>query len=181
MPIELLKECQATAHDVLQGVLPQQMKAPSPCSEWSVGQVVDHLIEAQTHFVQMAGGEPSSVEIHGSSLDRFDAAAAEVLAFVSEAGFGARAVKLPFGEFTGEQFVDLVSLETLVHAWDVASATSTDTDLAPNAATHLLEVATKMMGGSPRPAGSNFAAEQIAPPTSTSADHLAAYLGRPVT
>ena len=73
-----------------------------------------------------------------------------------------------------------MSLETLAHSWDMAKATSQDTDLAPDAAVHLLEVAQTMMSDDSRGENANFGSMQPCPPDAPAADRLAAFLGRRV-
>jgi uncharacterized protein (TIGR03086 family) len=182
MSIEHLDEVQAVAHEVLTGVPKGSMSNATPCSEWDLGSLIDHLIGSQYLFAQFATGTaPSEAESHPSQGDfvaAFDQSGAKVRSIVTEPGFSERALKLPFGDFTGEQFIDFVCLETLTHAWDVAQATSQSSDFAPGPSQHLLGVATKMMGGSPRAANPNFAAETTAAADAHDADRLAAYLGR---
>jgi uncharacterized protein (TIGR03086 family) len=87
-------------------------------------------------------------------------------------------VELPFGTFSGAQFIDFVSLETLAHAWDISKATSQDTDLASDAAIHLLEVAQAMMHDDQRGESTNFGPVQPCALDASPADRLATFLGR---
>jgi len=181
MPIDVLCETQGAAHDVLKGLPDGMLHAATPCTEWDLEALIGHLLMTQALFFRLATGRaPNGASESDDFVGTFDREAADVLVAVSTNGFDTRVLDLPFGQFTGEQFIDFVSLETLTHAWDVAKATAQDTDLAPRAADHLLVVATRTMGGPSRGPGRNFQAVQPAPPLATSADRLAAFLGRSV-
>lgn len=187
MSIDTLAEVQQAARSVLGGVSGNQLTAASPCSEWDVAALIDHLVGSQywfLHAVSVTKPDDTAAETaaHASTGDyrvAFDDVSASVMDALSPVGFESKAVELPFGTFTGAQFIDFVSLETLAHSWDVAKATSQDTDLAPDAAAHLLEVARTMMGDD-RVENANFKSVQPCPPDATAADHLAAFLGRRV-
>jgi len=156
----------------------------SPCTEWDVAALIDHLV-GQYWFVQAisASSPPGDGAAKASSGDyraAFDEAAGSVMGALSDDGFATRTVELPFGSFSGAQFIDFVSLETLAHAWDVAKATAQSTDLAPDAAAHLLEVARATMSDDGRGPDANFGPVQRCEPDAPAADRLAAFLGRRV-
>ena len=44
------------AGDVLAGVNPDQLSAPTPCNDWTVEQLIAHLLAAPGNFVTMAVG-----------------------------------------------------------------------------------------------------------------------------
>ena len=183
MSIDTLAETQRAAKSVLGGVSENQLTAPSPCSEWDVAALIDHLVGSQYWFLQaISVAKPADAAVDASTGDyraAFDEVSASVMDALSADGFESRAVELPFGTFTGAQFVDFVGLETLAHSWDVAKATSQNTDLAPDAAAHLLEVAQATMGDD-RVENGNFGSVQPCAPDAPAADRLAAFLGRRV-
>jgi uncharacterized protein (TIGR03086 family) len=184
MTTDTLKEAQGAAKMVLAGVSNDQLSTSSPCSEWDVAAVIDHLVGTNYWMLQaVSAATPGAGAQDASSGDyraRFDEVAGSLLTALSVDGFATREVALPFGTFTGDQFSDFVSLETLTHAWDLAKATSQDTDLAPDAAEHLLKVAQKMMSDDAREGNANFGAVQPCAPDAPAADRLAAFLGRSV-
>lgn len=183
MSIDTLTATQRAARSVLGGVSENQLTAASPCSEWNVAALIDHLVGSQHWFLEaISAAKPAEAGADASTGDyraAFDEVSASVMDALSADGFESRAVELPFGTFTGAQFVDFVGLETLAHSWDVAKATSQDTDLAPDAAAHLLEVAQTMMGDD-RVENANFGSVQPCAPDAPAADRLAAFLGRRV-
>lgn len=184
MSIDTLAEAQGAARTVLGRVSNDQLGCASPCTEWDVAALIDHLVGAQYWFLRAIAAEtPEDRDAKASSGDfraAFDGAAGSIMGALSGVGFETRPVELPFGTFSGAQFIDFVSLETLAHAWDVAKATSQDTDLAPDAATHLLGVAQAMMGDDGRGDDANFGTVQPCATDAPAADRLAAFLGRHV-
>jgi uncharacterized protein (TIGR03086 family) len=75
----------------------------------------------------------------------------------------------------------LAMTDTFTHAWDVAKATGQDTDLAPELAAQLLEASKMMIQPAFRSEeGTVFGPEQTAPDGASTADQLAAFLGRKV-
>lgn len=184
MSIETLAETQQAARSVLGAVSKEELSNSSPCTEWDVAKVIDHLVGAQYWFLQAIspGQTPggSSEASTGDYQATYDEAATSVMEALSAGGFASREVELPFGKFSGAQFMDFVSLETLAHTWDVAKATGQSTDLARAAAAHLLDVAQAMMGTEVRSEGGNFGEVQPCPPDAPAADRLAAFLGRRV-
>jgi uncharacterized protein (TIGR03086 family) len=183
MAIDTLEEAQRAAKSVLSRGSKDQLAISSPCAEWDVAAVIDHLVGSQYSFLQaISVAKPADAAAEASSGDyraAFDEVAGSVMDALSADGFESSSVDLPFGTFTGAQFVDFVGLETLAHSWDVAKATSQNTDLAPDAAAHLLEVAQATMGVD-RVENSNFGSVQPCAPDAPAADRLAAFLGRRV-
>jgi uncharacterized protein (TIGR03086 family) len=184
MPIDTLAATQQAARSVLGGVSKGQLAGSSPCPEWDVATLIDHLVGAQYWFLKAISaavpGDATADASFGDYRAAFDEVAGPVMDALSADGFATTGIELPFSSFTGAQFIDFVSLETLAHSWDVAKATSQDTDLAPEAAVRLLEVAQAMMGVEGRSESANFGPVRTCSPDAPAADRLAAYLGRRV-
>ena len=136
MPITYLDEVQAAAGEVLVAVPADALGNPTPCEEWDLAALIDHLVDAQWMFVGFATGEsPRERDARPSSGDfvaAYDAGAAAIRDLVGVEGFEQQTLQLPFGPFTGAQLIDFVCLETLTHAWDVAMATSQSTASHPS-------------------------------------------------
>lgn len=185
MTIETVAATQRAARSVLGAVSDDELTNSTPCTEWDVAKVIDHLVGSQRWFLQAistpeADGGTSPEPSQGDYQRAYDEAATSVMVALSADGFASREVELPFGRFSGAQFMDFVSLETLAHTWDLARATGQDTDLAPGAAEHLLDVARAVMGTEGRSENGNFGAVQPCPTDAPAADRLAAFLGRRV-
>jgi uncharacterized protein (TIGR03086 family) len=109
-----------------------QWSASTPCSEWDVTALVDHLIDEQVWVPPLMEGHDlatsgSIVDSVKRSLDGDRAAAWDAAALASSRAFGEpgaleRQVALsrgatPATEYLGEMIIDVV-----VHAWDLGTA-----------------------------------------------------------
>ncbi len=173
------------AQDVFSGVLavvtPQQMGAPTPCAEWTVGELIEHVIGGNEKVVLRAGlrSEPDGswpadlIEAH-----RRGAAAAQQV-FAAPDGMTIM-FELPIGPVPGSWFLWMRTTDALVHAWDLARATGHSTDLDPELASHLLAGSRRLATGALRGPGKVFGDSQPCDQARPPADQLAAFLGRPV-
>jgi uncharacterized protein (TIGR03086 family) len=94
----------------------------SPCAEWTVGDLFDHVVEAITMFATAAGAPAEESAAPLSPAARFDAAVARNLAAWRTLADPTATLTLPFGRFPAEQAVAMNQLDTLVHGWDLAVA-----------------------------------------------------------
>ncbi len=185
MSTKPLEQAISISHGVLAAVKPEQLTEPTPCADWDVAALINHIVGAQNFFVAgMTGQPPAGMDTDyaaGDYVAAFDEASAKAVATFSEDGALAKMVKLPFGEMPGAAVMGLAMNDTFTHAWDLAKATGQETDLAPELATVLLEQSKAMIQPAFRgPEGAPFGAEQTAPEGASAADQLAAFLGRTV-
>lgn len=181
----LLAQTQDVARSVLANVTPDQLADPTPCANWNVGQLIDHLVGGQ-HWARCGvQGAPMTETGEGASagdfVTTFDQAATACLAAFSEEGALERTVNPGFGDMPAPALLGLSATDTLTHAWDLAKATGQDTNLAPELAAQLLGASRQMIQPAFRSEeGTLFGLEQTAPEGASPADQLAAFLGRTV-
>ena len=111
-----------------------QLDAPTPCEEWDVRTLLNHMIDTQHYFRDSALGEEASMpsptppELIGDDpVGRFEAACQEV-----QHAFGQDGVIEKTGPALG-----IASSDMLLHGWDLAQATGQDSTMpegAPEAA-----------------------------------------------
>jgi uncharacterized protein (TIGR03086 family) len=104
-----------------------QLDAPTPCDEWDVQALLNHMVETQQYFVQSARGEeasPPSPEPPDGLIGDDAASAYERGRDASIETFSDDAVIERTGPTLGIYFSD-----TLLHGWDVAKATGQDTTM----------------------------------------------------
>ena len=183
MDTSALATAQDTAREVLAGVGPEQLELPTPCAEWNVAQLIDHLVGAQLWAAAGIRGAEMDETGEGSAAGdfaaAFDRAASGALAAFREPGALDRTVNAGFGDMPATALMGLAVTDTLTHAWDLARATGQDTDLAPELAEAVLAQSHQTLSESFRSEeGSIFGPEQPAPEGATAADRLAAFLGR---
>lgn len=114
-PVVVLSRALDQAGDALASIHPDDLGRPTPCGEWTVRELADHLAAAPEHFLQQARGE----EVDWS-------ARAEVVDGGWAAHFRAEADDLihhwhsqPAGEL-GQ--ADWQTAEIGVHTWDLLQA-----------------------------------------------------------
>jgi hypothetical protein len=63
-PIALFEQASTHAARVMSGVSPAQLRDPTPCSEWDVQQLIDHMVgwDLATATGQDAGLDPTLVD-----------------------------------------------------------------------------------------------------------------------
>jgi uncharacterized protein (TIGR03086 family) len=185
MATEMLEQAIAVTRGVLVNVSEEQLGDDTPCAQWKVNDLVNHIVGGQYFFAAGALGEPPAggeVDFaEGDFVASFDEGARRCVAAFSDDGVMDRMLTLPFGQMPGSAFIGLAMTDTFAHGWDLAKATGQDTDLAPELAAALLVGARQAIDGNLRSEdGAIFGLEQTPPAGASNADKLAAYLGRTV-
>lgn len=179
-----LRQAQQIAADLLANVDDEQLELPTPCKEWNVSQLVDHLVGAQNWArCAMEGVKMSDADGKAGDdrCDAFNAAAAAAADAFDQDGALDRMVDPGFGPMPARALLGLAVTDTFTHAWDLARATGQDTDLDEGLATQILEASQASIQDSFRSeAGNIFGFAQEAPEGASAADRLAAFLGRTV-
>src|SRR6516162_6127051 len=165
---------------VLANVSSEQFGAPTPCSEWTIRDLIEHVIGGNEHVGIWSGStdEPAARPDDIVAAHR-DAAAAAHEVFARPDGMSTM-FKLPFAEIPGQIFIGMRTSDVLTHAWDLAAATGQSTDLDPELATELLAAVRAFVGPQFRGPGMPFGDEQPCSSERAPADQLAAFLGRKV-
>ena len=181
----MLARAFASTAGVLSGVDVQKLDGATPCSSWQVRELVNHVVGGTTYFAVAAetGQAPAPDETdfcEGDFVTEFNRGAARAVKAFEADGAMDKMMKLPFGELPGGVFVNIATVDTFTHGWDLAKATGQSTDLDPGLATQLLAIAEGFVADSFRgPDGqAPFGPKAEAPEGSPPADRLAAFLGR---
>jgi uncharacterized protein (TIGR03086 family) len=173
--IENLGSALGVTEAVIAGVRPEQAADPTPCPEYDVGRLVDHLVGFGAHFADRATGvtpaaDPGEVVARGDPdgpQAAYHAAAQRMVqGFRSGAG--------------GEQApsIGVVRMETIAHGWDLAAATGQAAPYPDDAVESALAAGRAMLKPQYRGAGQAFGAELVMPDEAPALDRLVAFLGR---
>jgi uncharacterized protein (TIGR03086 family) len=101
-----------------------QLDAPTPCAQFAVRGVLEHMVGGATAFAAAFRGEAPPEHAAGTDLvAAFPIAMAELQQAVRSPGALDRTITAPFGDVPGDAFVRFVALDGLVHGWDIATAT----------------------------------------------------------
>lgn len=176
----------ASTREVMASVQPDQLGAQSPCAEWDVAGVINHVVGAQHFFAAgMRGEQPAEGQnwAEGDYMAAYDEASAACLACFQEEGALEKTVALPFGEMPGSAVMGMAMTDIFTHGWDIAKATGQSTDLAPELAAGILAQSQRAISPEwrgPEDSPAPFGAEAQCADDSCAADQLAAFLGRQV-
>jgi uncharacterized protein (TIGR03086 family) len=116
-----------------------QWGLPTPCSDWNVRQLVNHLVYENRWTVPLMGGSTIAEvgdRYEGDLLgDRpqaaWDASAGEATQAVGADGALERVVDLSSGPTPAREYVMQLFADHLIHAWDLARAIGADERLDP--------------------------------------------------
>ena len=116
-----------------------QWDLPTPCPEWDVRTLVNHIVYEDRWTPPLMKGQ--TIEQVGDRFEgdllgddpagAWEEAAAEARAAVSEPGVMTRIVHLSFGDRPGEEYAGQLFTDHLIHAWDLARAIGADDSLDP--------------------------------------------------
>ena len=183
-PVETLALAFDEAVAVLSKVTTDQWSLPSPCSQWDVRGVAQHMTQGALMVADCVAGKafvPTQDDVVGADPTAALRAAgdAALAAFRADPSVLGKQVTLPFGVLPGAAVASIFTNDEFAHAWDIAKATGQDTNLNPAMAEGCLAGARQFITPDLREHGL-FAAEVAAPSTANAADRLAAFMGRAV-
>jgi uncharacterized protein (TIGR03086 family) len=130
-PVELYRRATAGAVAVAEAVRVDQLDLPTPCTAWSVQDLLDHLVGGTRYLgAALAGTEPSMVT--GSTAADLRAGVDRCLAGLAQPGALDRTCASPLGfEWTVLEATAGTFMDVLIHTWDLAEATGQSTELDP--------------------------------------------------
>lgn len=181
-PIEQLSQVLPTITELVEGIQPSQLDEPTPCSKFTVHDVLDHMIVLGGGFAYHFRGEDapeiSAPEVGGRvPAAEFRAAMSDLLEAVKSPGAMDRTIASPVGDMPGETFARLVAFDGLVHGWDLASSTGQDYRLAPEVVASVDEFARAAITADLRD-GDTFKEPTAAPQGAGRLEQLIAFSGR---
>jgi uncharacterized protein (TIGR03086 family) len=114
----------------LAAVAEGQWSDPTPCTEWTVRDLVAHVVDTHRRVAATLGGEAEPVDANADLGVAFTGVRAVVEGALADPGRAATVIGGPFGEQPFESLVGrLLVADTLIHTWDLARATGLDEQL----------------------------------------------------
>lgn len=176
------------AGTVVDNVKPDQLGNSTPCTEWTVRDVINHITGGATMFAecveqgsvpddrlgQLMGGDNLGDDFKGA----FHAASDRASAAFNSPGALDKMVKLPFGEMPAGVALNIAVMDVMTHAVDIARSTGQKIDDDELLAT-ALEVGRQLITPEFRMPGV-FDAEQPVADDASAEDKLLAFAGRKV-
>ena len=116
---------------ILLAVGDDQWESPTPCREWDVRALTNHIVGGMFMFGTLAGGgvltsEASTDLLGDDPVGAFDRAAEVAMSGFGTPGAATRVLQLPIGEVVGETALVVALTDLTVHGWDLAKATGQD-------------------------------------------------------
>jgi uncharacterized protein (TIGR03086 family) len=184
----MLQRVVDTTTDVISHTTSEQLANPTLCTEWTVKDVINHMVTGATMFAISAeqGSVPDEVlgklmgadNVGDDPKGAWDTAAKRALTAFEAPGVMEKIVKLPFGEMPAGIALNIAIFDVATHSVDLARATGqkiSDTELLENA----LLLAQQMMGPQLRQPGI-FDDEQPCAESAPVDDRLLAFAGRKI-
>ena len=179
--IDALRQALERTASIVDGVSEDQYREPTPCPDYDVYELLNHLVAGNLLFGAVARGEPSDLSVYEQQhLDGDPSAAFRRTAELALAGWqrpGALDENLGFGNMPGSAVIKMHLVEVLTHGWDLAIATDQDPKLDPRLAEIALEAMQAVPPDMLRGSGV-FGAEVPIQDSADAQDRLVAFLGR---
>lgn len=186
-PIDDLTAVLGHVTDLIGGIGRDRWNNPTPCPEWKVRQLVNHMVMGHRLFTGILRGDatvapgaldPAADDVLGDDpVAAYRAAAADLLAAFDQPGVLERIFHVPVGAVPGIAAVHLRAVEELAHGWDISRATDQHPRFPADVVERQLEFTRDKLADVP-PDQSPFAPPQPVPDDSPPLDRLAALLGR---
>ncbi len=167
------------AQRVVDGMRPEQLTAPTPCTEWDARAVLDHLSGLLRSAAEATGETPNDPDLRGGDLASAFAVAARAADAVFRApGALERSFAMPWGETMGETLATLLFMDLVIHSWDLAKATGQSAALDADLCEAALSLGRSMMREEYRTPEAGFGPEIAVPIGAPACDRLAGFFGR---
>jgi uncharacterized protein (TIGR03086 family) len=183
--IDLHRRAVEQAAERIARLSPDQLSRPTPCTEWDVRDLLNHMIGGNWMFARAANGEQVERPAGGmpdlagtDPAGAYAESAKAVLEAWDDPSVLTRTVHLPFGEVPGQFALGLRFSDTVVHTWDLARATGQDEAIDAELCRAATEVARANVRDDFRGPGRPFAAPIDVPADAPPHHQLAAFLGR---
>jgi uncharacterized protein (TIGR03086 family) len=168
---------------LISNIRADQWSAPTPCTDWTVRQVVNHLIGMNRVFAALLADQPppprpSADLVEDDPVGAYRGSAAALQAAFGRPGVLERTYHGPLGTATGAERLQIRLYDLLAHGWDVAQATEQPAGLPEDLAEQSLAFARTQLTEQARPG--RFGPAQIVAEQAPAIERLVAFLGRPV-
>jgi len=174
-PLTCAEATLAVCQNVLRAISEGDLGRPTPCSEFTVGQLADHLIGSMVSLGGMAGAEVVTAET-GTVESRVALAAQQTLEAWDRRGIEGT-VKLGQAEMPAVVAAGILSIELLVHGWDFAQATGQQVSVSDEVSRYVLDQAHTVISPQGRQRGAFAEAIEVGPDADI-LDRLIAFSGR---
>jgi uncharacterized protein (TIGR03086 family) len=168
--------------DLIANIRPDQWKAPTPCTEWNVQDVVNHLVALNLVFAALIDESPmperDADHLGTDPVEAYWASAAALHAAFARPGALERSYVGPMGSATGTERLQIRLYDLLAHGWDLMQATGIRAEIPDELAEQALVFVRDQLSTQARTG--RFAEPQSVDSTAPAINRLAGFLGRSV-
>ncbi len=170
--IDLLEDSMTKTGALIAAVEPDQLHLPTPCAEFTVAQLINHLVGWADSFANRlnsvtSDADPNAYIAGPAPASEFNKSAALVVSAYRADLDGAR--QFPIG---------ILLMEYVTHGWDLATAIGQICPFTDEGAKAGLAVGKAMLKPESRGPGQSFGPELPASSESNTVQQLVAFLGR---
>jgi uncharacterized protein (TIGR03086 family) len=174
--VDALEQTFRHTHSVIAAVAPDQHGDPTPCEDWTVQDLLEHVIGVVEGFGAATTGTAPDGSLVDDPAARFEAGAATAMEGWRRPGIMEETVTAGAGPLPGQVYATINLLDTATHTWDLAQATGQPTQLPAPVAEAALVAARTTIDEQLRPG--RFGPEIEAASDASVTDQLVAFLGR---
>lgn len=184
MDVEMYERALKQTGEIVANIKPQQFDDPTPCTEWNVRDVLNHLVGEFNTFTAGSKGEKLEMSLDIESLGddhiaSYEKASAELIEAFRAPGAMEKKLTLPQGDTPAPVALSLGTADAVVHGWDLAQGTGQELRIDDDIAEEIYATTSSMMqplGEYPR--GDSFADPVEIPDDAPITNKMLAYLGR---
>jgi uncharacterized protein (TIGR03086 family) len=175
--------------DQVRSITIDQLGRPTPCADWDLAELLDHMTVQNHGFAAAAAGNGADEALWTTGVHREDPVSdyldsADTVAHAfAEPDVTNRAFTLPElsqdKDFSGSQAITMHLVDSVVHAWDVARAIGHDIDPDEELIERTLRIAEQIPDGASRhEPGAHFGPRVALAAQHTALDRVVALFGR---
>jgi uncharacterized protein (TIGR03086 family) len=181
--IELLNSVLDKTADVVAGVSESDWDKPTPCSEYTVKDLVGHMVGWSSSFVAAANGrkpegDPSAYQASNASAADFRAAVESITEGWQTNGTNREVSLIGAGPLPAQMVLDMTMMEYLAHGWDLAKATGQTMPYTDEEAQAILDLAQQNLPVEYRGDGKPFGEIVDVPIAAPVLEQFAGFMGR---
>lgn len=182
--LDLMESIVTKTSAVVSGVRPDQADLPTPCPDFDVRALVDHIVGYGQVFAAAANGESFAGDPGQYCAADFDEASAtfEQAAQAMVTGWRTagvdRMVHISQGEVPAAMALDMTMIEYLTHGWDLATATGQPSMFTEDEAVEVLGRAQKWLTPQFRGEGKPFGPVVDVPADAPATHRVIGFMGR---
>lgn len=186
MDLTTMQQACSSTERFVERVTPDQYGLATPCAEWDVRALLNHLLGTLALGSALLGDSPPTVNVAPGELPDVDLVGDDpakayrvgVEALLAAAGGDAltRTHQTPLGEMPGAVLGGFTTLDILVHGWDLAKATGQDATLESALAEQVLGFAQQTITEATR--APRIGPELAVSTAAAATERLVGFLGR---